>query len=78
MGLQVKYSLLKYINHWLDKISEFLAQRRGLLPFIGIIFILLNGILQFVSATSWLAETNLLLHIGIILAILGVLLAWSL
>jgi hypothetical protein len=45
---------------------------------LGIVLIVINGILQFVPASGWVGSTNLLLHVGIILAILGILLAWAL
>lgn len=62
---------------WLDKVSNFFSQRKGLLPLIGIIFIILNLVIQFIPV-SWLAQSNLLLHIGIIIAIMGILLAKAL
>ena len=68
----------KNINTLLDKLSEFLAQRKGLLPMLGILLIAVNFLLQFIPAAGWLAETDLLLHLGVILAILGILVAWSL
>jgi len=65
-------------NNVLDRISDFLAHRKGLLPITGLLLVLLNAILQFMPAAGWLAHTNLLLHIGVILAILGIMLAWAL
>jgi hypothetical protein len=69
---------VKNINQLLDRISNFLAQRKGLLPLLGIVLVGLNWILQFIPASGWIASTNLLLHLGVILAILGILLAWAL
>jgi hypothetical protein len=69
---------VKKANQIIDRISDFLAQRKGLLPILGIILIVINWMLQFIPASGWIASTNLLLHIGIILAILGFLLAWAL
>lgn len=66
------------LNRLLDFLSEYLAHRKGLLPILGLILVLINGILQFLPGHLWLAETNLLLHVGIILAILGFMLAWAL
>jgi hypothetical protein len=68
----------KNLNQFLDKLSEFLSQRKGLLPLLGVLLIALNYLLQWLPATGWLADTNLLLHLGAILAILGILIAWSL
>jgi hypothetical protein len=66
------------ISSFLDKLSEYFAHRKGLLPLIAILLILLNWIVQFLPGTGWIAQTNLLLHIGIILAIIGFMLAWAL
>ncbi len=62
----------------LDRLSEFLAHRKGLLPLIGIALILINLLLQFLLSPNWLTSTNLLLHIGLIIAIFGLMLAWAL
>lgn len=63
----------------LDNLSEFLAHRKGLLPLIGIALILLNLVLQFILPPgSLLASSNLFLHIGLIVALLGLMLAWAL
>jgi hypothetical protein len=70
--------MLSKINHLLDKISDYLAQKKGLLPLIGILLVFVNGILQFFPGNGWMVDSNLLLHLGIILAIFGILLAWAL
>ncbi len=70
--------MLIRFSHFLDNMSEFLAARKGLLPFVGIILIIINGVLQFIPAAGPLASTNLLLHIGLVLALLGIMLAWAL
>ena len=62
----------------LDRMSEYLAHRKGLLPFIGLFLILINLIIQFVFPGSFLAETNLFLHIGLLVAIFGLMLSWAL
>ena len=61
-----------------DFLSEYLARRKGLLPLVGILLVLLNLILQFVLPPNWLTSSNLLLHLGIIISILGLMLAWAL
>ena len=65
-------------SHLLDGMSEFLAARKGLLPFLGIILIIVNGVLQYIPAAAPIARTNLLLHIGLVLALVGIMLAWAL
>jgi len=39
--------MFQRMNRMLDKVSEYLAPRKGLLPLIGIFFIIVNFILQF-------------------------------
>ena len=67
-----KFSLI------LDQLSEYLARRKGLLPILGILLVIANAVLQFIPSGGWLSQTNLLLHLGVIVAILGFLLAWAL
>ena len=67
------------ISRLLDWFSNFLAHRKGLLPLIGILLVILNLILQFLFPSGhWLPTSNLFLHLGVILAIFGMLLAWAL
>lgn len=66
------------LNAFLDKLSDFLAHRKGLLPFLGILLVILNGVLQFFPEVGWLGSSNLFLHIGVVLAIFGLMLAWAL
>ena len=66
------------MSNLLDRLSEYLAHRKGLLPLIGIALIVVNLILQFVLEPFWLTTSNLLLHIGIVIAIIGLMLAWAL
>ncbi len=62
----------------LDFLSDYLAHRKGLLPLVGIIFILLNLVLQFFLPGNLLTISNLFLHIGLVIAIFGLALAWAL
>ena len=67
------------MSHLIDELSEFFAHRKGLLPLCGLLLIVLNLVLQFVLPSGHLLVTsNLFLHLGVILAILGLLLAWAL
>ena len=65
-------------NKFLDRLSNFLAHRKGFLPLVGIILILFNWILRFVPGAGWVGSTDLFLHLGVILAIFGFMLAWAL
>jgi hypothetical protein len=69
--------MLKWLNKMLDKLSESLAHRKGLLPLIGTLLIVLNFILQFFPL-GWISQTNLFLHLGLVIAIFGLILAWAL
>jgi len=65
-------------SKFLDRSSEFLAQRKGLLPLVGAILVILNFILILIPGVGWFATSNLLLHLGVIIAILGFLLSQAL
>ena len=69
---------MRFLSGFLDRLSEFLADRKGLLPLIGMGLIFINLILQFILPHSWLAGSNLLLHIGLLISIFGLMLAWAL
>ncbi|MEW6401076.1 MAG: hypothetical protein AB1649_04710 [Chloroflexota bacterium] len=65
------------ISKLLDRMSNYLAHRKGLLPLLGIVLILLNFVLQFILPPG-LAGTDILLHLGLIIAIFGFMLARAL
>jgi len=69
--------MITRLSQWVDTLSDFFAHRKGLLPIIGMLLIFINFILQF-SSQNWLVDTNLFLHLGIVVAILGFMLAWAL
>ena len=66
------------LNAIVDYLSDFFAARKGLLILVGILFIICNAILQFFPEIGWISTTNLFLHLGIVIALIGVLLAWTL
>ena len=61
----------------LDRLSEYFAHRKGLLPMVGLLLVLANFFVQFFPL-GWIASSDLLLHLGLIIAILGFLVAWAL
>jgi uncharacterized membrane protein SirB2 len=65
-------------NKFLDRLSNFIAHRKGLLPISGIMLIVLNWFIQFIPGAGWVGNTDLFLHLGVILAIFGFMLAWAL
>ena len=69
---------MEKFSQLLDKSSEYFANRKGLLPIVGIVLIFLNWVLQFIPGLQGFAGTNTLLHLGAILAIIGMMLAWAL
>jgi len=56
-------------------VTNFLADRRGLPLILGFLLVLMNLIFQFFPALGWFAEHNVLLHLGVLLAIGGTLLS---
>jgi len=66
------------LNHLVDILSEFFAARKGLLVIIGIVLVVCNLLLQFFPGLGWLSTSDLLLHLGVVIALIGVLLAWAL
>jgi hypothetical protein len=70
--------MLNWLSKFIDEASEYLAHRKGLLPFIGIFLILVNLALQFFPSLGWIVTSNLFLHIGALIAIIGFLVAQAL
>ncbi len=66
-----------WLSNFLDSLSEFLAHRKGLLPTLGILLVLLNLMFRLLNLPI-LSDTDLFLHLGVIIAILGLMLAWAL
>ncbi len=65
-------------NQFLDNLSEFLSKRKGLVPLLGILLVVLNFVLRLIPGLGWFSESDLLLHLGVILGILGFMIAWAL
>lgn len=66
------------ISRLLDFLSNYLAHRKGLLPVIGMALILVNLLFAIIFPGSFLADANLFLHVGLLVAIFGLMLAWAL
>lgn len=63
----------------LDWFSEYLARRKGLLPMLGSVLIVINLLLNLILPPGdWLATTNIFLHLGLLIAIFGLMLARAL
>ena len=69
---------MKWLSKLVDNASNYFAHRKGLLPLIGIALVILNYILPFLIGMNLVTQSNLFLHLGVIVAILGFMLAWAL
>ena len=60
---------MKKITAWLsktlDKLSEYLAERKGLLPLVGTLLVILNLVLVILVPDRGISRTNLFLHLGL-------------
>jgi len=63
------------INRYVDLIAKFLSEKPGLLPVFGLACIVINFVLQiYPGPGTWIVDTNLFLHAGLVTAIVGILL----
>jgi hypothetical protein len=70
---------MKWLSKLVDNASNYFAHRKGLLPLIGIVLIVINYILLLVvGPDNIITASNLFLHLGVIVAIFGLMLAWAL
>ena len=69
---------MKWLSRLVDNASNYFAHRKGLLPLIGIMLVIVNYILPFVIGLNVITGSNLFLHLGVIIAIFGLMLAWAL
>jgi hypothetical protein len=61
-----------------DQLLTFLERWRGLPALVGVALIILNFVVGFLPGIAWLSWHNWLLHLGVILALLGLLLTEAL
>jgi len=66
---------------FVDHVSEWLAHNKGMPVFVGAGLVLINLVLTLIPALSeaggfigWLMHSDLLLHLGVIVGLLGILL----
>jgi len=69
---------MKWFSKLVDDASNFFAHRKGLLPLIGILLVIVNYILPFIFGLNVITGSNLFLHLGVIIAIFGFMLASAL
>jgi hypothetical protein len=69
---------MKWLSRLVDSASNYFARRKGLLPLLGILLVIINFILPFIFGLNVITGSNLFLHLGVIVAIFGMMLAWAL
>lgn len=68
--------MIENFSKFLDVASDYFAHRKGLLPLIGVCLILLNLVLAIILPADWfIIKSNLFLHLGLVVALIGLLLA---
>ena len=77
-GEKVEKNLSASLAQFATRVTNALADRRGLPLIIGLILVLLNFVSQFIPALGWFAEYNVLLHLGLLFSIGGTLLSYVL
>jgi hypothetical protein len=69
---------MKWFSKLLDNASNYFAHRKGLLPLLGMLLVIVNFFLPFLFGINWVTGSNLFLHLGVLVAIFGIMLAWAL
>lgn len=69
---------MRWLSRLVDNASNYFARRKGLLPLLGILLVVVNFILPFIFGLNIVTGSNLFLHLGVIVAIFGLMLAWAL
>jgi len=62
---------------WLDRLSAFIARYKGLPTMLAVALVIVNFVLQFLDL-GWWSTSNFLLHVGIVIGLIGLLLAEAL
>jgi hypothetical protein len=69
---------MSWLSKLIDDASEYFSRRKGLLPLLGMLLIVINYFLPFIFGLNWVTGSNLFLHLGVLIAIFGLMLAWAL
>ena len=69
---------MNWLSRLVDRASNYFAHRKGMLPLIGILLVIVNYILPLLIGWNFVTTSNLFLHIGVIVAIFGMMLSWAL
>ena len=65
-----------WLSKILDRISDYVSTHRGVPVLLGVLLVVLNYVLQIIPGVQlgFVETTNLFLHLGIIVGLVGVLL----
>ena len=69
---------MKWLSKLVDNASDFFAHRKGFLPLLGIVMVLVNFILPLLMSPNFFTLSNFFLHLGVITAVFGFMLAKAL
>jgi membrane-bound ClpP family serine protease len=69
---------MNWLSNLIDKASDYFARRKGLLPLIGIALVIVNFILPLLVQPNFFTLSNFFLHLGVIVAIFGIMLGRAL
>ena len=64
-----------WINELVERLNNFFMSKPGVLPLVGVVLIVLNFLLQlYPGQEAWIAHSNLFLHLGLVISLVGLLL----
>lgn len=69
---------MKWLSRLVDNASDYFAHRKGLLPMLGMALVIVNFFLPLIFGSNGFTDSDLFLHLGIVVAIFGLMLAWAL
>ncbi len=69
---------MNLLSKLIDNASNYFAHRKGFLPLLGILFVIVNFVLPFFVPPNFFTLSNFFLHLGVIVAIFGMMLGWAL
>ncbi len=69
---------MNWLSKLVDTASNYFAHRKGFLPLLGILFVIINFVLPFFVSPNFFTLSNFFLHLGIVVAIFGMMLGWAL
>ncbi len=58
----------------IDRVSGYIAEHKGVPVLLGVLLVMINFVAVLLSPGSWLALSNLLLHLGVVVGLMGILL----